>query len=294
MDFGFFTRFYRFAPGATLTRLQEEAKMRKHKLHLVRPTDVRLKDGKAGVVATYLHQSWQRMDLLIPLLRGDDDYGWCVVDELEAKGQKIIRPTRLPHNNREEMAKLCKATHITIPPTYICNRGQVWKERQNLPWPMVIKARVQHGQRLVRKIPDWTALDACLHEFDNVIEEPLYLIGRQALTGEYVSVLVLADQTMGAHIRQDGLKEFSPAMRKMEAHERLTPTVLTKTEIDMVVRARKMYGVLFAGVDFIRTETGPLILEVNTGPSLAVYERMGAPQAAKKIVDLLEFLALKK
>ena len=55
---------------------------------------------------------------------------------------------------------------------------------------------------------------------------------------------------------------------------------ITKTERETAVRAARAFGLGVAGVDLLRSETGPKVLEVNSSPGLE-----GVEKATKKNRD---------
>ena len=52
--------------------------------------------------------------------------------------------------------------------------------------------------------------------------------------------------------------------------------------------AARVMGLEVAGVDFLRTDQGPLVLEVNASPGLEGIETTSKVNVAKKIVTYLE------
>ena len=60
---------------------------------------------------------------------------------------------------------------------------------------------------------------------------------------------------------------------------------VSKAEIDTAVRAAQVLGLGVAGVDLIRAERGPLVLEVNSSPGLEGIELASGVDVAGKIID---------
>lgn len=63
---------------------------------------------------------------------------------------------------------------------------------------------------------------------------------------------------------------------------------ITKEERSAAVRATKSLGLSVAGVDLLRSSTGPKILEVNSSPGLEGVERTSGKDVAGLIVEYLE------
>lgn len=63
---------------------------------------------------------------------------------------------------------------------------------------------------------------------------------------------------------------------------------LTEEERDTALRAVKVMGLEVAGVDMLRSERGPLVLEVNASPGLEGIESVTRVNVSKKIIQLVE------
>ena len=56
----------------------------------------------------------------------------------------------------------------------------------------------------------------------------------------------------------------------------------------MAVRAAKVLGLKVAGVDLVRSNRGPLVLEVNSSPGLKGIERATGKNVANNIIEFIE------
>ncbi len=67
-----------------------------------------------------------------------------------------------------------------------------------------------------------------------------------------------------------------------------TPADITDEEKNMAVRAAHIIGLNVAGVDIVRSNRGPLIMEVNASPGLEGIEKTTGIDVASKIIKLIE------
>ncbi len=67
---------------------------------------------------------------------------------------------------------------------------------------------------------------------------------------------------------------------------------ITEEEKQMAIRVTKIMGLNMAGVDLIRSNRGPLIIEVNSSPGLAGIESASKIDIATKIITFIEDNAL--
>lgn len=67
---------------------------------------------------------------------------------------------------------------------------------------------------------------------------------------------------------------------------------LTGAEIELAIMAAQTFDLEIAGVDLIRSDRGPLVLEVNSNPGFEELEKATGIDVALKIVDFLESVDL--
>ena len=63
---------------------------------------------------------------------------------------------------------------------------------------------------------------------------------------------------------------------------------ITPTERATAVKAAKIMGLNVAGVDLLRSERGPLVMEVNSSPGLEGIETATGKDVARMIVEFIE------
>ena len=63
---------------------------------------------------------------------------------------------------------------------------------------------------------------------------------------------------------------------------------ITPTERKMAVKATKVLGLQIAGVDIMRSNTGPKVLEVNSSPGLEGIESVTGKDIAGMIIEHIE------
>jgi ribosomal protein S6--L-glutamate ligase len=67
-----------------------------------------------------------------------------------------------------------------------------------------------------------------------------------------------------------------------------TPIDITNEEYNMAVRAAQILGLNLAGVDIVRSDRGPLIMEVNASPGLEGIEKTTHIDVAGEIIKFIE------
>ena len=67
-----------------------------------------------------------------------------------------------------------------------------------------------------------------------------------------------------------------------------TPIEITDEEREMAINAARLIGLNVAGVDIVRSNRGPLIIEINASPGLEGIEKISRVDVAGKIIELVE------
>lgn len=107
----------------------------------------------------------------------------------------------------------------------------------------------------------------------------------QESEGADIRCLVVGGKVVATELRPASLGNF----RSNPDQESLGSKVrISREERLMAVRATKALGLAVAGVDLVRSESGPKIIEVSSSPGLEGVERASGKDVASMIVDYLE------
>ena len=96
---------------------------------------------------------------------------------------------------------------------------------------------------------------------------------------------VVGDQVVASMRRQAAPGEFRSNLHRGGKAEAVR---LTPKEYEAAIRSVKALGLHVAGVDMLRTERGPMVLEVNSSPGLEGIESATDINVADKIIRFLE------
>jgi ribosomal protein S6--L-glutamate ligase len=103
--------------------------------------------------------------------------------------------------------------------------------------------------------------------------------------GADVRCFVVGKQVVAAMLRQSKDGEFRSNLHKGGQG---LPVKLSRQEIRAAVRATQILGLSAAGVDIIRSNQGPMVLEVNASPGLEGIEKTTGTDVAGKIIEYIE------
>lgn len=157
--------------------------------------------------------------------------------------------------------------------------------------PLVVKlVRSTHGRGVVLAETTKAAKS---------VMQAFYSQGLNFLVQEFVDsahacdirVVVVGGEVAGAYMRRASEGEFRANLHAGGVGEAVE---LTKKERQVAIKAAKAMGLAIAGVDIVRSERGPLVLEVNSSPGLEGVEKYSQVDVATKIIEYIENNARKR
>jgi len=103
--------------------------------------------------------------------------------------------------------------------------------------------------------------------------------------GADIRCLVIGDKVVAAMKRQGAEGEFRSNLHRGGS---ASVVKITPTERKTAVLAAKTMGLNVAGVDLLRSNNGPLVMEVNSSPGLEGIENATGKDVAGMIIDFIE------
>ncbi len=103
--------------------------------------------------------------------------------------------------------------------------------------------------------------------------------------GSDLRVIVIDGKVVAAMVRHAAPGEFRSNLHRGGRAEAVK---LTATEKKTAAQAAKALGLSVAGVDMLRAERGPVVIEVNSSPGLEGIEKATGIDVAGKIIEFIE------
>ncbi len=107
--------------------------------------------------------------------------------------------------------------------------------------------------------------------------------------GSDIRCFVVGDKVIAAMKRQAGDGEFRSNIHR---GGKATVVRLTPEERSTAVRSARIMGLSVAGVDILRSNHGPVVMEVNSSPGLEGIEKATGKNVAGQIIQFIEKQAL--
>ena len=185
-------------------------------------------------------------------------------------GYKVFnKPTSVSvTRDKLKTLNLLTAHNIKTTPSYILRDPE---ELDNLPYPfnkfpLIVKRIYGSKGKSVMRVDDNFQLKALFDFGWNANRNDIFLI--QPFIGniekhEDIRVILLGGKVKGAMIRKAPLGDFRT---NFSLNREVDSTTLNKDEIKLCEDIAKFMDLEYCGVDFIRTQDGPIFLEVNGMP----------------------------
>lgn len=109
--------------------------------------------------------------------------------------------------------------------------------------------------------------------------------------GADIRAFVVGGRVVGAMQRQSLDEDFRSNIHQGGAGEKV---MLDQDAKKLAVKAAKKLGLELAGVDLVRSNRGPLVIEVNSSPGLEGIEKATGKDIASKVIKFVETNARRK
>lgn len=258
-----------FLQSHKFKRLWEETLAARHVPVLMDFSDITFTAESAGLKVLYKGQDLPPTDAAYWAFDWKDSAAWTLIRVVEAAGYPLFMAADVPLTDKVNQALILSRGGISIPSTKAYTLRHLSAETP-LVFPLVMKGRYgARGEQVcwVERYVDILEKAAELGIGPDelfVLQEPVYPLGQD------VRAFVIGGKVVAAMVRH-GLEGDFRANYSLS--QRADKTVLNEEEERMVLKAHALFKGPFSGVDFIRTDKGPVVLEVNLWPGLEGIEK---------------------
>lgn len=277
----------------TTKRLKEVAKARGHEVKIINYAKCYVAIEKDKPVIRYKGQSLDHFDVVIPrIAQSYTKYGTAIVRQFESQGSYTTASSLAINRSRDKLRAyqvLAKAG-VAIPKTVFARETANFEDVIELAGgaPLIIKvARGTHGNGVVLAETPKAA---------KAVMQAFYVEGVNFLVQEFVKesagvdirALVVGSRVVASVKRQSLDDDF-----RSNTHQGGVGVAvkLTDEETKTAIKAAKAMGLPICGVDMMRSDRGPLVLEVNSSASLKTPELITKRDVATKIIEYVEINA---
>ncbi|MDB5167756.1 MAG: rimK [Candidatus Saccharibacteria bacterium] len=286
-------------PGNYSTkRLKEEALRRGHTVKIIKYRDCYASIEQNNPTVSYKGEDLTRFDAIIPRIASNmTKYGTAILRQLEMQGVYSTSSSIAISRSRDKLRsmQLMAKAGIGIPKTVVSrNTTDIDDLLEQLGgMPVIIKlARGTHGNGVVLAETK-KAAKSVLQAFYLTNDDGTNILLQEFVkesAGTDIRAFVVGSRVVASMKRQSLDDDFRSNLHKGGEG---TVIKLTEEERKMAIKAAKAMGLNIAGVDMMRSDRGPLILEVNASPGFGI-EKVTGRDVAGSIIEYVEMNAKRR
>lgn len=278
-------------------RLVEEAEKRGHKVKVIKYKNCYISLDANHPDVYYHGKKVEGYDAIIPRISNSmTRYGCAIVRQFEMQGvwtaSSSIAITRARDKLRS--AQILTKYGVDTPKTLVSrNSTDIDDLLEQIGLPVIIKlATSTHGNGVVLAETKKAAKSA-LQAFYLYNEQGTNILLQEYVkesAGTDIRAFVVGSKVVASMKRQSLDDDFRSNLHKGGAG---VAVKLTEQERKLALKAAKAMGLHVAGVDLMRSERGPLVLEVNASPGFGI-EKVTGRNVAEKIIEYVEHNATRR
>ena len=241
-------------------------------------------------IVYYGGESLEKPDAVIPRIGASNTfYGTAVVRQFETMNCYCINPSISISNSRDKLRsmQILAEEGINMPITGFASHTKdiegVIESVGSIPLVMKLLQGTQ-GQGIVLAETK-KAAESVMSAFRQLDADIMVQEFIKESSGTDIRAFVIGKNVVAAMKRIAPEGEFRSNVHLGSTIENIN---LDQEEIDAAVNAAKILGLSVAGVDLMRSNRGPLVLEVNSSPGLQGIEACTKLDVAEQIITYIE------
>ena len=271
-------------------RLVEAAKLRGHEAVILDTLRCYMNSSSAKPSIHYKGEEIQHFDAVIPRIGASITfYGCAVLRQFEMMGVYPLNESVAISRARDKLrsSQLLSRKGIGIPITAFANRPDDIKDMIKMVGGAPVVMKLLEGTQGIGVVlaENEKAAESVIQAFMGLNTNILVQEFIAEAGGSDIRCLVIGDKVVAAMKRQAPEGEFRSNLHRGGTAELVK---LTSEERKTAVSAAKTMGLNAAGVDILRSNRGPVVMEVNSSPGLRGIETASGIDVAGMMVEFLE------
>lgn len=271
------------------------AKARGHEVKIIKYRDCYASIERNNPTVSYKGEDLGKFDAIIPRIAAYmTRYGTAIVRQLEMQGVYSLSSSIAINRSRDKLRsmQLLARAGVGIPKTVVSrNSTDIDDLLEKIGGtPVIIKlASGTHGNGVVLA-ESKKAAKSVLQAFYLSNEDGTNVLLQEFIkesAGVDIRTFVVGNRVVASMKRQSLDDDFRSNLHKGGEGK---PIKLTDEERKVAIKAAKAMGLNVAGVDLMRSERGPLVLEVNSSPGFGI-EKVTGRDVATAIIEYVELNA---
>ncbi len=271
-------------------RLVETAEARGHEIQVIDTLRVYMNITSHRPEVRYAGEVLPRFDAVIPRIGASITfYGMAVLRQFEMMGVWSLNESVAIGRSRDKLRslQLLSRAGLGLPVTGFAHNPRETDELIKMVGGAPLVVKLLEGTQGIGVVLGETHSSAksVIEAFRGAKVNILVQEFIKEAKGVDIRCLVVGGKVIGAMKRKGAVDDF-----RSNLHRGGTASVIkiTPEERSTAVRAAKVLGLNVAGVDMLRSNHGPVIMEVNSSPGLEGIEAATGKDIADSIIQFLE------
>ncbi|GAB4009830.1 MAG: 30S ribosomal protein S6--L-glutamate ligase [Bdellovibrio sp.] len=271
-------------------RLFQECQNRGHETLIIDPLRCAIDITANTPCISYKGQKLLDYHAIIPRIGSSITFhGMAVVRQFEMMGVYPLNESNAIGRARDKLRSLQLLAHqnIPLPNTAFAHATQQTEELISMAGGAPVVVKLLEGSQGAGVVLGETkkAAESVIEAFKAVEANFLVQEFIKEAAGSDIRCFVIGDSVVAAMKRTAKEGDFRSNIHRGGSAEAVE---LTPEEEKIAVKAARIMGLNVAGVDMIRSNRGPLIIEVNSSPGLEGIEKATNINVAGLIVEFIE------
>lgn len=279
-------------------RLLEEAEKRNHDVEVIDPLQCKIIMKKNKPEILVCGEILEKVDAVLPRIGSNiTHYGSAIIRQFEMMNTftSLSSDSLLKSRDKLHSMQIFAGTGIDFPRTFYHSDELEMETSEILDligeYPIVVK--ILEGTQGVGVM----LLDSKMSAISVI--ETLHSLKAKFVIQEYIKeskgtdlrIIVAGDRVIATMKREGKKGDFRSNIHRGGIGAQVS---ISYKEKELALKACKVLGLEMAGVDIIRSNRGPLVLEVNSSPGLEGIEKATRKNIAAKMIKFIEEQVSKK
>ncbi|MEQ8745504.1 30S ribosomal protein S6--L-glutamate ligase [Pyruvatibacter sp.] len=271
-------------------RLVEAARARGHQIDVIDHLRCYIDIASSDPEIHYHGESLKGYDAVIPRIGASVTFfGTAVLRQFEMMGVYPLNESVAISRSRDKLRslQLLSRDGVGLPTTVFAHRTSDANELLKLAGGAPVIIKLLEGTQGIGVVLGETprAAESIIQAFGGVQTNILVQQFVKEAKGEDVRCLVIGDKVVAAMMRKGKEGDFRSNLHRGGSAQLIK---ITPKERATAVKAAKAMGLNVCGVDMLRSNDGPVVMEVNSSPGLEGLENATHVDVAGQIIAFIE------
>lgn len=271
-------------------RLVEAAEARGHEIEVIDHLRCYINITSHRPSVRYQGADLPRFDAVIPRIGASVTfYGTAVLRQFEVMGVYPLNESVAISRSRDKLRslQLLARKGVGLPVTVFAHRTSNAEEVIKLVGGPPVVIKLLEGTQGIGVVLGETqkAAESIIQAFGGVNTNILVQEFIKEAGGEDIRCMVVGDKVVASMKRKGKEGEFRSNIHRGGTAEKAK---ITPAERSTAISAAKAMGLNVCGVDMLRSNHGPVVMEVNSSPGLEGVEKATGADVAGRIIEFIE------